>query len=97
MAEEAKKLVSGKYLEYKGKPLVREGDTICYGSMDDKCILILEIMSYKPVGDIQVPDNIFIQVSNPKNPTEIFRQGSKTGLSEALSMGLIWLERELMR
>ena len=93
---DAKKIVSGKYLEYKGKPLVREGDTICYGSMEDKAILILEIMSYKTEGDMQVPDMVFIQISNPKNPTEIIRQGSKNGMSEALSMGLIWLERALM-
>ena len=89
-------LVSGKYLEYKGKPLVREGDTICYGDMNDKFILVLEIMSYKTVGDMQVPDTIFIQVSNPKNQTEIYRQGSKNGLYEAMSMGLIWLERALL-
>ena len=38
--EELKK-VSGKYLEYKGKPLVREGDTICYGDKTDKCFLPL--------------------------------------------------------
>ena len=93
---DAKKIVSGKYLEYKGKPLVREGDTICYGSMEDKAILILEIMSYKTEGDMQVPDMVFIQISNPKNPTEIIRQGSKNGMTEALSMGLIWLERALM-
>ena len=28
---DTRKIVSGKYLEYKGKPLVREGNTICYG------------------------------------------------------------------
>ena len=39
--------VEGKYLIYKNRPLVREGNTICYGDMTDKCILILEIMSYK--------------------------------------------------
>ena len=89
-------LVSGKYLEYKGKPLVREGDTICYGDMNDKFILVLEIMSYKTEGDMQVPDTIFIQVSNPKNPTEIYRQGSKNGLYEAMSIGLVWLERALL-
>ena len=93
---DAKKIVSGKYLEYKGKPLVREGDTICYGSMEDKASLIVEIMSYKTEGDMQVPYMVFIQISNPKNPTEIIRQGSKNGMSEALSMGLIWLERALM-
>jgi glyoxylase-like metal-dependent hydrolase (beta-lactamase superfamily II) len=40
-------LVQGKYLEYKDRPLVREGNTICYGDkIADKCFLLLEIMSY---------------------------------------------------
>ena len=47
MNEAERRKVSGKYLEYKGKPLVREGNTICYGDMAEKCILIMEIMSYK--------------------------------------------------
>ena len=55
---ETRKTVSGKYLEYKGKPLVREGNTICYGDMTEKCILILEIMSYKTVDGHSVPDKI---------------------------------------
>ena len=93
---EAKATVGGKYLEFRGKPLVREGDTICYGEMDDKYILILEIMSYKTVGDTQVPDDIFIQVINPKNSGDIKNQGSKKGLYDALGIGLVWLERALM-
>jgi hypothetical protein len=44
MADEKRPKVSGSYLEYLDKPLVREGDTICYGDMNEKCILILEIM-----------------------------------------------------
>ena len=91
-----KKLVGGKYLEYKGRPLVREGDTICYGSMEDKCILILEIMSYKEVDGQSVPDDIFIQVINPKNSGDIRNQGSKKGLYDAMGIGLVWLERALM-
>ena len=47
MANQDKAAVSGEYLEYLGKPLVREGDTICYGDMNEKCILIMEILSYK--------------------------------------------------
>ena len=50
-----KPCVGGKYLEFRGKPLVRQGDTICYGDMDDKYILILEIMSYKEVNGTTVP------------------------------------------
>lgn len=94
MAETRKK-VSGKYLEYKGKPLVREGDTICYGDMEEKCILILEIMSYKTEGQIRVPDKIFIQVVDSKNPNKIIKQGEKNGLYDAFSVGFVWLERAL--
>ncbi len=94
MAETRKK-VSGKYLEYKGKPLVREGNTICYGDMEDKCILILEIMSYKTVNDVSVPDKIFIQIIDSKDPNKIIKQGEKNGLYDAFSIGFIWLERAL--
>ena len=62
MAEEKKIKVSGKYLEYKGLPLVREGNTLCYGDMNDKCILLLEIMSYKKENGENLPDKILIQV-----------------------------------
>ena len=96
MAEEIK-LVEGKYLEYKGRPLVREGDTICYGDMNEKCILILEILSYKKEDGKDLPDNIFIQVVESKNQTNILRQGSKQGLFEAFDLGLVWLEHELKK
>lgn len=93
---DSRELVSGKYLEYKGKPLVREGQTICYGDMNnDKCILILEIMSYKKVGENEVPDKILIQVIDSKDPGKIIKQGSKEGLYDAFSMGCIWLEMAL--
>lgn len=87
--------VGGKYLEYKGRPLVREGHTICYGDMTEKCILILEIMSYKKVGGNDIPDKILIQVIDSKDPTKIIRQGSKEGLHDAFSIGLVWLEMAL--
>lgn len=95
MANEQLNLVSGKYLEYKGKPLVREGDTICYGDMSEKCILILEIISYKEADGKKLPDKIMIQVIDSKDPNRIIRQGSCTGLHEAFSMGEIWLDLEL--
>ena len=92
---EEKKLVEGKYLMYKDKPLVREGDTICYGDMSEKCILILEIMSYKEVDGKKVPKNILIQVIDSKDPSKIIKQGSKEGLHDAFSIGLVWLDMAL--
>ena len=33
MAKDTRPQVTGDYLEYLSKPLVREGNTICYGDM----------------------------------------------------------------
>ena len=81
------------FLTYKGKPLVRKGKEIYYGDMSEKCFLILEIMSYKTENGRELPDKIFIQVVESKNPSKIVKQGEKSGLSAALNMGMIWLSR----
>lgn len=95
MADEKRKVVSGKYLEYKGFPLVREGDTICYGDMNGKCILILEIMSYKEEGGKSLPEDILVQIVDPKDQSKIFRQDMKQGLYEAFSLGVSWFNYEM--
>ena len=90
MSAETREKVSGSYLEYRGWPLVREDNTICYGDMNEKCYLLLEIMSYKD----NLPDKILIQVVDSKDPNNILRQGSKNGLYEAFNLGVIWLDHE---
>ena len=88
-------LVEGKYLMYKDRPLVREGDTICYGDLTEKYILIMEIFSYKTEGGNKVPDKILVQVVESEDQNKIVRQGEKSGLYEAFGYGLIWLEQAL--
>ena len=95
MAKETRAQVEGKYLEYLDKPLVREGNTICYGDMSEPCILVLEIMSQKEVNGKKVPKDIFIQVIDSKDPNKIIKQGKKEGLHDAFSMGLVWLDLAL--
>ena len=91
--EDTRPLVSGKYLEYLGRPLVREGDTICYGDMTEKCVLVLEIFSYDE--ETNTPKDILIQVVDSKDPNNIIKQGKKEGLYNAFTLGLVWLERAL--
>ncbi|MBQ9780898.1 MAG: hypothetical protein IJW00_08140 [Clostridia bacterium] len=88
-------VVGGKYLMYKDRPLVREGDTICYGDLTEKYILVLEIMSYKEDGGEQLPDEILVQVLESNDQSKIVRQGFHNGLYEAFGYGLIWLEHAL--
>ena len=92
-----KATVGGKYLEYKGKPLVREGNTICYGDMNEAYILILEIMAYKQYAGEDIPSKIFIQVIDSKDPTKIIKQGKKNGLNDAFAIGVVWLDMALKK
>lgn len=86
-----------KFLEYKGKALVRQGDSICYGNMSDKHILSLMIMAYKKVGEYEVPAKVLIQIlSTDKTKSfadRIVKQGDKDSLFDALDIGMIWLNR----
>ena len=96
---EAMNEFTGKYLEYKGRPIVREANTICYGNMEDKYILMLTIMTEKEENGKNVPDKILIQVMNTNVNLPIHerveKQDMKSGLHEAFDIGLIWLERML--
>ena len=90
-------LVEGKYLVYKDRPLVREGNTICSGDKAEKCFLLLEIMSYKTdeASGEQLPDKILIQIIDSNDPNKIIKQGDKSGLHDAFTLGVVWLEMEL--
>lgn len=91
--------VDGEYLMYKGRPLVREANTICYGFMEDPCILQMTIMTTKEVHGKEVPDKVLIQIvktdKNLSAQERIVKQDMKSGLYDAFEIGLIWLERHL--
>lgn len=93
MAQDTRPLAGGKHLEYMGKPLVRQDDTICYGDMSEKYILILEIFDYDK--ETNLPKTVLIQVVESQDTNKIIKQGQKEGLSNAFSLGLVWLERAL--
>ena len=89
--------VDGKFLMYKGLPLVREDNIICYGSMDEEYILQMIVMSEKEDGGVKVPDKILIQLLRTDNSLpdheRIVKQDMKSGFYDAFEIGLIWFER----
>ncbi len=88
-----------KFLEYRGKPLVRCGNTIYYGKMTDPYVIMLQITSTKTFNDIEVADRVLIQLLNTDpdcRPRErIVKKSEKKGLYNAMDIGTIWLERAL--
>ena len=93
MATETRPLVSGSYLEYMGRPLVRQDDTIIYGDMNEKCVLILEILKRDDTS--KMPQSVLVQLVDSKDPNKIIRQTAKNSLYDAFSIGVVWLERAL--
>ena len=87
--------IQGKYLEYKGKPLVRQGNELYYGDMADRCYLFLMIMGEKeePALKAKIPDKVMIQVLETADG-KVVKQKVADGLYEAFDLGTAWLERE---
>ena len=90
---------TGSFPTYKGKPLVRCGDTIYYGDMKDPYVTKIDIKTKKKVGDLEVADKVSIQLiaTDPTiNPNKMIeRTGERQGLYEALDIADIWLTRKL--
>ncbi len=88
-----------KFLMYKGKPLVRSGNTIYYGNSYDPFVILINVVSTKKVGDLDVADRVSIQLLNTDpnvRPRErIVKKSEKKGLYAAMDIGSIWLERAL--
>ncbi|HAO69762.1 MAG TPA: hypothetical protein DEP43_06045 [Ruminococcaceae bacterium] len=84
---------------YKGKPLVRSGNTLYYGDMSDPYVILMQISSTHPGYDMDMAEKISIQLlatdTNLRPKERIVRKSEKVGLYNALDIGSIWLERAL--
>ncbi|MBQ7101407.1 MAG: hypothetical protein IJN81_07230 [Clostridia bacterium] len=95
MAEKKK----AKFLSYKGKPLVRCGNTIYYGNMNDSHVVLIQILSSKKVNDLDVADRVTVQLlstdpdARPKD--RIIKKSEKKGIYQAMDIGSIWLDLAL--
>ena len=88
-----------KYLLYKGKPLVRNGNTLYYGNMGDPYVVMLQIMANENKNDIQTATKVIVQLMSTdrtKDIKDIFiKRSEKSGLYSAMEIASIWLERAL--
>ena len=55
-----------EFLEYKGRPLVRQGDDIYYGDMSDKYYIYMMIMNEKDTEHGTLPTQIMVQLLDSK-------------------------------
>ena len=97
MADEKK--VQDEFLMFRGKPMVRCGNTIYYGDTRDPFVVMLSITSTKALGDTEVADRVVVQLVNTdpdvRMKDKIVKKAERRGLYSAMDIGCIWLEREL--
>jgi len=90
---------NSSFLEYKGKPLVRSGNTLYYGSMADDYVIMLNILSTQKVGELDMADKVSVSLisTDPDvSPRDkIIRKSEKKSLWLAIDIGSVWLERAL--
>ena len=86
-------------LTYKGHPLRRKDNMIYYGSMADKYIIVLQIISSAKEGDLDVATKVAIQLqlTDPdiKSRDVVVKKSEKQNCYDAMDLGAIWLERAL--
>lgn len=88
-----------EFLTYKDRPLVRCGNTLYYGSMSDKYVVMFQILTTKDLGGLNVADKVSVQLINTdpdvRPHDRIAQKTEKKGLHNAMDIGSIWLERAL--
>lgn len=95
----AAKKIDRNYLVYRGKPLIRSGNTLYYGDMKDEYIVMMQIQNTKKKNDLEIADNVMISLMRTDeslNPLQrIVKTSEKNGLYAAIDIAGIWLERAL--
>jgi len=86
-------------LTYKGHPLRRKDNLIYYGSMADKYIVMIQVMSTEKDGELDVANKVHLQLqlTDPdlKSRDRVVKKSDLPDLFSAIDMGSIWLMRAL--
>ena len=86
-------------LTYKGHPLRRKDNLIYYGSMADKYIIMIQVMSSEKQDGLDVANKVHLQLqfTDPdlKSRDHVVKKSDLPDLFSAIDMGSIWLMRAL--
>ena len=86
-------------LSYKGRPLRRKENLIYYGSMAEKYIIMMQVLSSQKVNDLDVANKVAVQLqlTDPdlKSRDRVVKKTEKDSLYAAMDVASVWLERAL--
>ena len=86
-------------LSYKGHPLRRKDNLIYYGTMAEKYIIMLQILSTQTVDGLEMANKVSVQLqfTDPdlKSRDRVVRKSEKDSLYAAMDLASVWLDRAL--
>lgn len=96
---EGKSKSKASFLNFKGRPLVRCGNTLYFGNMWEPYVVLLQIINEKSLFDQSVAGTVSVQLvaTDPALPARdrIIKRTEKNGLYNAIDIGSVWLDRAL--
>lgn len=91
--------INENFFTYKGKPLVKNGNTIYYGSMLDDYVVMLQILDTKESGDLMLTNNVLVQLMKTNKDLKpqdiVVKKSERVGMFSAIEIADIWLDRAL--
>jgi hypothetical protein len=92
-------MADNKILTYKGRPLSRKDKVLYYGSMADKYIIMMQVMSSMKIDDLDMATKVSVQLqlTDPdlKSRDRVVKKTEKESLYAAMDVASVWLERAL--
>ena len=89
--------MNGKFITYKGYPLVRSGNQLYYGYMSDPYVIWIQILETKDIDGEKMTTKVrVIQLNtNETDPMKqiVKRSDRDAGLYEALDIAKVWLDK----
>ena len=86
-------------LSYKGRPLRRKDNLIYYGTMAEKYIIMMQVLSTMKVDDLEMATKVSVQLqlTDPdlKSRDRVVKKTEKESLYAAMDVASVWLERAL--
>ena len=91
-----KKTAKAEGLIYKGHPLRRVDNIIYYGTMAEKYIIMMQVLSTKKEQDLNVATKVSVQLqlTDPdlKSRDRVVKKSEKDSLYAAIDIAAIWLD-----
>ncbi len=86
-------------LSYKGHPLRRKDNLIYYGTMAEKYIIMLQILSTQNVDGLEMANKVSVQLqlTDPdlKSRDRVVKKSERDSLYAAMDVAAVWLDRAL--